>query len=285
MTQQQDMARHRGEFAAYDYQHDLRQGNAQFWDSLPALTDAEIIGAKNAEIEMEALRRVTGGNPALMRKVLAYRREVKQAASVAALRRAGASANTHPYSLVRQGARGPMASFDTWLARYQAMGRKTREFKSFTYQVKATDSGGVGVISGYLSTWSVDQGGDQIMPNAYDVTLAQAKAQRDARGGRYLFPILWSHDETQPIGGWVSAVPDSHGLKVTGELDLSTEAGRSAFSAASLGYVDGLSIGYRVDKSHWQGNVRVIDQITLYEGSLVCWPMSDDSRISGASLN
>lgn len=298
MTQQQDTARHRGEFAAYDYQHELRQGNAQFWDSLPALTDAEIIGAKNAEIEIEALRRVSGNNPELMRKVMerrAHDRRLATERKALGFQGENAASGRTGGTFVRNGQIVQVMDFQTHLARLQGKTADTLERKRLVgiargLELKAAD--GVGTFAGYLSTFNhVDLGEDTILPGAYAQTIADAKQKRATMGNRYLWPILWQHQDDTPIGGFTDAREDGTGLFVTGEIDLDTESGRTAWNAISKGYAQGLSIGYTAGQSYYKGGTRVLTQVTLWEGSVVTMPMDTYAGVtrvgapSGASLN
>src|SRR5690348_11764795 len=76
----------------------------------------------------------------------------------------------------------------------------------------AADDGQTGVIDGYLSTWDIDLGKDQIAKGAFAQTLAEAKAFAAKHGAAALYPLLWQHQKDEPIGGIVSAHEDFKGL-------------------------------------------------------------------------
>ena len=89
----------------------------------------------------------------------------------------------------------------------------------FEGALKFSDSGDVGEISGYGSTFNVmDLNGDMMMPGAFDATLAEHKAS-----GRVM-PMFGEHSfayiggDPYPIGGWTKLEPDTKGLHVTGKL-------------------------------------------------------------------
>jgi HK97 family phage prohead protease len=118
---------------------------------------------------------------------------------------------------------------------------------------------------------NVDQGGDRICKGAFTKTLAE-------RGARV--PILWQHDEANPIGS--GALSDSEaGLVIKGQLDLDVEEGRRAYSGLRGGYIGGLSIGYTVVKKDWNGGVRELKELKLYEVSIVTFPMNEEAIVSG----
>jgi len=75
-------------------------------------------------------------------------------------------------------------------------------------QVKAADEA-QGIFSGYLATYDDDLVGDRIIPGAFKKTLSELQNKQQNRASRYLLPILWGHDQTEPIGGFTVAREDS----------------------------------------------------------------------------
>jgi hypothetical protein len=152
-----------------------------------------------------------------------------------------------------------------------------------TKDLRLKASGGTGTFTGYLSTFNnVDLGNDTIVQGAYQETLQAAQARRAKTGSPYLWPVLWQHDTTSPVGGVSSAVEDSTGLLITGEIDLDTDIGRQCWNALSKGYAQGLSIGYSVPTggSKYQGNTRVLSRISLFEASVVTLPMDPNAGVT-----
>ena len=145
-----------------------------------------------------------------------------------------------------------------------------------------------GTFIGYLATFNnVDLGNDVIEPGAFTNTIATAKQEAKARGSDVLWPILWQHDSSQPIGGILNAVEDTYGLKVWGQLDLSIPQGAAAYSGLKSGYLDSMSIGYDTVKERWVGGARHLLELQLWEGSIVTFPMNPQATIStvkGAGL-
>jgi hypothetical protein len=130
-------------------------------------------------------------------------------------------------------------------------------------------------IAGYASLFgAADQGGDVVAPGAYAASL-----KRIAAGGRAV-KLLWQHDPAQPIGVWDSVREDDRGLYVEGRLLTEVTRAREAAHLIEAGAVDGLSIGYRtVRAGRDEAGRRVLNEIELWEVSLVTFPMLPEARI------
>ncbi len=101
-------------------------------------------------------------------------------------------------------------------------------------EVKAaaqSDDGQTGVIDGYLSTWDIDLGKDQIEKGAFRTTLAQAKDFAAKHGAAALYPLLWQHQKDEPIGGIVSAHEDFKGLRIKTHINLASSAAGKPITA------------------------------------------------------
>lgn len=130
-------------------------------------------------------------------------------------------------------------------------------------------------IEGYASLFDTrDQGGDVVMPGAYAASLKALKAQ-----GRRI-KMLWQHDPAQPIGVWDEVREDERGLFVRGRILDSVARGAEAAALIAAGAIDGLSIGYRMQKAMKaeQGG-RKLAQLDLWEVSLVTFPMLPSARV------
>lgn len=154
------------------------------------------------------------------------------------------------------------------------MFRKTLSFSDC--QIK-TD-GETGKFSGYASVFnSIDSYGDTILPGAYKETL-------EVNG---LPKMFLQHESWElPIGKWLSAEEDNHGLWVEGELTLGMGRANDTYAALKHGTLDGLSIGYRLSKDDYEYvegsdmSRRVIKNITLLaEVSPVVFPAETQARI------
>jgi hypothetical protein len=134
------------------------------------------------------------------------------------------------------------------------------------------------VIEGYASLFGLaDQGGDVVESGAYRASLAATSAT-----GRKV-KMLWQHDPAQPIGVWDEVVEDGTGLWVKGRLLTDVARGREAAALVEAGAVDGLSIGYRTKRAARDGEGRrLLQEIELWEVSLVTFPMLAEARVGGA---
>lgn len=121
-----------------------------------------------------------------------------------------------------------------------------------------------GTFEGYASVFNaIDHQNDAIAPGAFSESLAKWKAEG------HLPKLLWQHDPQTPIGIWDHMEEDDYGLFVRGHLLLNLPKGREAYILLKEGIVDGLSIGFLPRKSHQESKARVIDQVDLFEVSLV----------------
>ncbi len=135
------------------------------------------------------------------------------------------------------------------------------------------------VIAGYASLFGRrDQGGDVVQTGAYASSLKRLEA-----GGRRV-KMLWQHDPAQPIGIWDEVREDARGLWVKGRLLPEVEKGREAAALLAAGAIDGLSIGYRTVKAERDGKgQRLLQELELWEVSLVTFPMLPEARVGSKS--
>lgn len=186
-------------------------------------------------------------------------------------------------------------------AEQRAAEREAREREQADYETKAAPLAISGVpalevkmvgnearFSGYAATFGPppDLGDDIIDFGAFKATIQAARDAADPTSPsprRTLFPVLWNHDRSNPIGAIVKAVEDSRGLYVEGLLALDVPDGQRAYSLLSKGYVAGLSIGYRAIKRSYQGNVRHIVTATLQEVSVAPFPMNPRAGVTSIS--
>ena len=131
-------------------------------------------------------------------------------------------------------------------------------------------------IAGYASLFGAgDAGGDVVAEGAFVASLARLAA----RGGRVR--MLWQHDPREPIGVWDEVREDKRGLRVRGRLLEAVARGREAAALVAAGAIEGLSIGYRVKRAHRDAEGRrVLDEIELWEVSLVTFPMLSAARVA-----
>lgn len=150
----------------------------------------------------------------------------------------------------------------------------------FALETKAV--GEEGEFEGYASTFgNVDQGGDVVEPGAFIESIVQAK-----KDGRTI-PMLWQHDQREPIGVWSDIAEDAKGLYVKGrlliEFDPLAKRAHGLLKNKALG---GMSIGYRYLPGHAEQDdkrpgVTKLKKIDLREVSLVTMPMNILARVTG----
>jgi uncharacterized protein len=142
------------------------------------------------------------------------------------------------------------------------------EHHSFSLKVKSVDDSGrftgVGAVYG-----NIDLGGDRIMPGAFTKTLAAGKQ----------IPLLWQHNPSDPIGS-VKCTDSSQGLMVEGQLLLSDPTAQKAYQFLKAGIIKGLSIGYDTKKADFVGDVRELQELKLWELSVVTFPMNPSAEVT-----
>ena len=159
------------------------------------------------------------------------------------------------------------------LARRADSAARTIEVKRVA--VKPAEVSLSGEFEGYASLFNmVDLGGDVVERGAFRDTLA-------ARGAANI-KMLWQHDQSEPIGTWLSMREDSRGLLVRGKLDLAVARAREALALLKSGALDGLSIGFRTEKATKDAATghRLLRKIDLWEISLVTFPMAPRARVT-----
>ena len=154
--------------------------------------------------------------------------------------------------------------------RHAAGGRQVR---SFALQIKA--AGTDGSVEGYGSVFGVrDNYDDVIVAGAFQASLAAHRAAGTMPA------MLWQHDETEPIGIWTEIVEDAKGLRMKGMLALDTARGKEAYALLKMGALNGLSIGFMSKKWSYEGDLRILAEVDLWEVSMVTFPANEAARIT-----
>ena len=134
-----------------------------------------------------------------------------------------------------------------------------------------------GFFSGYCNVFDVKDSYDEIVrKGAFDESLKAWNAQ-----GK-MPPVLWNHDRNQPLGVWTLLKEDEHGLYGEGRLLVNDGAkAKEIHALMRAGAIDGLSIGYRVDKWAYDESEEVLEllEIDLREISIVTFPANEASRV------
>lgn len=142
------------------------------------------------------------------------------------------------------------------------------ERRDFNLKIKSTNADGTFTGLGAVYN-NVDLGNDKILPGAFTRTLAGSKQ----------FPLLWQHNPSDPIG--TAKVTDtSQGLMVEGQLLLSDPTAAKAYTFMKAGVIKGLSIGYDTIQASYDGDIRNLTELKLWEISCVTFPMNEAALIS-----
>lgn len=147
--------------------------------------------------------------------------------------------------------------------------------KSVGFEVKREPDDD-GIIEGYASVFDVvDNSMDVVRPGAFRKTLGTRKIK-----------MLWQHSMAEPIGVWDEVREDERGLYVKGRILKEVQRGREAMALYKAGAMDSLSIGYRTVQASQEGGgrVRSLDEIDLFEISLVTIPALDAATASVKSI-
>lgn len=147
--------------------------------------------------------------------------------------------------------------------------------KSFNLEIKAVQEDGF--FSGYGAVFgNIDWYNDVILPGAFTTSLAKWRAKNK------MPPVLWNHNDSEPIGVYTNIYEDEKGLFVEGKLLVDdVPRAKSIHALLKAGAIDGLSIGYSTKKANQQGNgVRELVEVDLGEISIVTQPANERSVIT-----
>src|SRR5579872_4897601 len=141
---------------------------------------------------------------------------------------------------------------------------------SLQLKAETTDAGKFG---GYASTYNLDLQNDRIQPGAFAQSIADKKGK---------VPIFFNHEDW--IGFSTSLAEDGKGLALMGELALGNTISDNAYAliqkAAQLDFRVGMSIGFTATDWEWDGNVRTLKEINLYEVSITPFPAQPKAFIN-----
>jgi HK97 family phage prohead protease len=123
-------------------------------------------------------------------------------------------------------------------------------------------------FEGYGSTFgNTDLGGDIVMPGAFTKSLTKKNPK-----------MLYQHDPSRVPGVWRTVQEDSKGLYVHGRL-IETTLGNDAYVELKEGAIDGMSIGFITVKDDGRRNPRKLQEIDLWEVSIVTFPMNESALV------
>lgn len=123
-------------------------------------------------------------------------------------------------------------------------------------------------LAGYAALFDQpDHARDIIRRGAFRRTLAERRAA---------IPLYWQHQPEQRIGWVERAQEDARGLRVIARID--NPAGRAGQSLRAYA-VNGLSFGYRARRYRHETTGRVLEEIELFEISVVTHPLQHAARV------
>lgn len=139
--------------------------------------------------------------------------------------------------------------------------------------------GDTGKFAGYASVFGgVDSYGDTLLRGAFDYTLRNNGKPK----------MFFQHDWGMPVGKYLVAKEDDHGLYVEGELTPGLALAADVRAALKHGTLDGLSIGGYLKKGDWEDSAeggRIIRRWSnLVEISPVTFPADSAARIDLSSV-
>ncbi len=136
-------------------------------------------------------------------------------------------------------------------------------------KIMAQDDGAVSGIAWKFA--QADRIGDWINPGSFKATAMP-------------LPMLFGHDQNDPIGTWDTAEEKADGLHVTGKLLIDdVPRAREVRALVKAGAVRGISIGFITKKSENRaGGGRTIKSLELLEASLVTLPMHPGAQVTSA---
>jgi HK97 family phage prohead protease len=146
---------------------------------------------------------------------------------------------------------------------------------SIPLAVKFSAASEAGTFSGYASTFGgkPDAYGDVIAAGAFAKSIAEHRAAGTVPA------LLWSHDQSQPIGVITHLVEDAKGLRVDGKLTLEVVRAAEAYALMKAGAL-AFSIGYKTVQATSLGRgVRQLNELKLYEISAVAIPANSSAKI------
>lgn len=103
-------------------------------------------------------------------------------------------------------------------------------------------------------------------------------------GAAWPLPMLFGHDQNDPVGTWDIGEDRSEGLHLKGRLLVDdVPRAREVRALVRSGAVRGISIGFRTKKAaNRPRGGRTISELELLEASLVTIPMHPGARVTSA---
>jgi len=144
----------------------------------------------------------------------------------------------------------------------------------FKFEEKVIDNEKYFTFEGYILTFgNVDLGNDVCVAGCTRETLKKRKPK-----------LLNQHNWDEPIGVFDTITEDQKGVFVTARMPLSDKrVSDFIIPQMKIGSIDSMSIGYRTKVSRYDEDkdIRYLEEIELYEASIVTIPMNPMATITG----
>lgn len=139
----------------------------------------------------------------------------------------------------------------------------------FETEIKAQDDGAISGLAWKFG--EADRIGDWIEPGAFKAVSLP-------------LPLLFGHDQNDPVGSWTTAEEKADGLHLAGNLLIEdVPRAREIRALVMAGAVRGISIGFVTKKAENRaGGGRTITEVELLEASLVTLPMHPGAQVTTA---
>lgn len=145
------------------------------------------------------------------------------------------------------------------------------ERRFFDLEIKSVDLE-EGTFEGYGAVFgNVDYGMDVIENGAFTKTLQESGQD---------VVVCWQHDFREPIGRPIELRQDAHGLYIKAMIS-KTQRGLDALTLLRDHVIRGLSVGYDTIKSKYEGSIRHLLEIKLYEVSVCTLGMNPAAVVTG----
>jgi HK97 family phage prohead protease len=152
------------------------------------------------------------------------------------------------------------------------------ETKDFKLEFKDFDER-TGSFEAYISTKSIDSHNDRVLPSSFTRTISHNKG---------VFPILWMHDVSKPLGVSTNMVIEKDGVRAFGKINMEIELGKEIYSGMKFDppYIDRTSIGFQSldDEYDRKTNIRTIKELKLMEFSLITRNFASNSEATVQSV-
>ena len=140
---------------------------------------------------------------------------------------------------------------------------ETLQHKSINGQIEVKEAREDGILSirAYACVFgNVDSWNDIIVPTACDEFLNSKEADR--------MRLCWQHNMDDVIGRITAKGADGYGVWIEADI-LPTTLGKDVQTLVRGEAINELSIGYKTIRHHYDGDIRILDEIIIREVSLV----------------